>query len=225
MLKQSTPLYQQAYEEIKRSILSGKYKPGMTIPVSQLVEEFQISRTPLKEALRQLQNEGLLELKPMGPKVIQLSRKDSEDLCYCRLVLERELIGLVVDVISEEQLNEAEHVLQEAKNCLQEGAPINTVMEYNSRFHEVIMKACPNQMLVQLLEHTRNKLVLYRAIAIIGDKEQQQVIDDHYDIVLALKKRDKQQAIEAVEKHLLNDQLRYNMVIDRMEKEKVNGQA
>lgn len=216
-LKQSLPLYQQAYEEIKKSILSGKYRPGTTIPVSQLAEEFQISRTPLKEALRQLQNEGLLELNPMGPKVIQLSRQDRQDLCYCRLILEKEMISLVIDVISEEELDEVESILQKARECTLEEDHINELLEYNSKFHEILMKACPNKMLIQLLEHTRNKLVLYRAIAIIDNKEQLQVIDDHYEIFTALKKRDKQKAIEAVEKHLLNDQLRYNMVIESTE--------
>jgi DNA-binding GntR family transcriptional regulator len=214
VLKQPVPLYQQAYEEIKGSILSGKFKPGSTITVSQLTEEFQISRTPLKEALRQLQNEGLLVLHPMGPKVIQFNKQDISELCYCRLVLEKEMIGFAVDHITDAELHEIEEVLRKAESCVKDGKNNEIFLEYNSRFHEILMNACPNKMLLQLLEVTRNKLLLYRAISIKDTNDQLKIISEHYEILKALQKRDKKKAIEAIEKHLLTDQSRYNLVIE-----------
>lgn len=215
MLKQSIPLYQQAYEEIKRSILSGKFKPGSTILVSQLAEEFQVSRTPLKEALRQLQNEGLLVLNPLGPKVIELDRQDIEELCDCRLLLEKELIRLVTDAITNEELQRLEEALKQAEVCVQTGESIEVFLKYNSLFHEIIMHACPNKMLVQLLESTRDKLLLYRAIAIQSKNDQLEVIAEHYEIFTALQKRDPKKAVEAVEKHLQTDQTRYHVVVEQ----------
>lgn len=214
MITQPVPLYQQAYEAIKKSILSGKYKPGSNILMSQLIEEYQISRTPLKEALRKLQNEGLVELHSMGTKVIQLKRNDITELCYCRLILEKEMINLVIDEINEEDLKAIEEVLNHAEKFAQEDKNIETSLEYNSKFHEIIMNACPNKTLLQLLESIRNKLLLYRAISILEKEDQLKIINQHREIYNALKLKDKAKAIDAIEIHLKSDQERYYKVVE-----------
>ena len=93
-LTRNVPLYQQAYQEIKREILTGKIKPGTKLSENVLAEQYKVSRTPLREAIRQLQIEGLLISDGVSTTVVELSVKDFEELCYCRLVLEKEVVKL-----------------------------------------------------------------------------------------------------------------------------------
>jgi DNA-binding GntR family transcriptional regulator len=76
------------------------------------------------------------------------------------------------------------------------------------------MNACPNKMLLQLIEFTRNKLLLYRAILIKDTNDQLRIISEHNEFFKALQKRVKIKAMEAIENHLQTDQSRYNLVVE-----------
>ena len=199
---QSEPLYKQAYDVVKKSILSGKIKPGERIVATKLAEEYQISRTPLREALRQLANEGLLVQDQVSTRVMELNRKDFEDLIQCRLILERELIRIIVHTIPDKVLDEAEQVVLKAKEALKSKQEEQLVLlELNTRFHEILIEACPNKHLTEILNTIRAKLLLYRA-NVHKDREIQ---EEHQAILYALKERDEAKAVSMIEWHLEKD--------------------
>ncbi|MFZ4451611.1 GntR family transcriptional regulator [Salibacterium aidingense] len=212
-LMQSLPLYKQVYEEIKTSILRGEFKPGDKISVNKLAEEFQISRTPLREALRQLQKEQLLEQDQSGSKIAQISEKDFNELCTCRLVLEKELIKDVISNIKEENITEAEKLIEMAELSLKKEDQIE-FLEYNSNFHEILIDACTNERLKDLLNQVRAKLLLYRANVIQRAGEGTEILAEHHAILKAVKERHTENAVKTIESHLTNDQIRGKKVLE-----------
>ncbi|MFG6497055.1 GntR family transcriptional regulator [Fictibacillus sp. UD] len=207
--KQVPPLYQQVYDRVKNSILTGEIQPGSKIVVTKLAEQLQISRTPLREALRQLQKEGLLIPGTMGTTVISLNQKHFDELSVCRTILEKEIIKLAVHELSDKQIEEADRVIEESKQALAKQDQLS-VLTLNARFHKIIIDACPNKHLIGLLEQVRAKLLLYRANISKKDKINLQTLEEHVEILNALKERDEEKAVEKVEKHSLNDQFRGN---------------
>ena len=206
-LTRNVPLYQQAYQEIKREILTGKIKPGTKLSENVLAEQYKVSRTPLREAIRQLQIEGLLISDGVSTTVVELSVKDFEELCYCRLVLEKEVVKLSIKNITDEDIAVMERFLEQAESELNGDSDINylEVLQYNTQFHDHIIKCCGNHRLVQLLEQTRLLLLLYRANALVSAPNNRDFVNEHRGILEAIKNRDIDKAIVAIEEHLKGD--------------------
>src|SRR5690606_19105489 len=150
------------YDKVKELILTGELKPGSKVVVTRLAEQFKISRTPLREALRQLQNEGLLIQNNNETRVVSIDVDDFEELCICRMVLEKQIIEMTVKNITDEQIQEAEEFVLLAS---EEGKKGNYLefLSLNTKFHDVLVYACSNKRLIQLLEQVRSLLLIYRA--------------------------------------------------------------
>ncbi|HEX6923209.1 MAG TPA: GntR family transcriptional regulator [Bacillales bacterium] len=211
-LTMSQPLYQQAYEEIKELILTGRISPGSRITVTKLAEHYQISRTPLREALRQLQKEGLLIQDNLGSTVVELNKKDFEELYFCRTILEKEIIQLVVKDISDEKLKRAEKILTETEELLIE-EPLEEdkeleLLKLNTKFHETLTDSCSNKLLIEMLGQVRNLLLLYRAKILKYSEYNKAIIEEHRDILNAIKGGDSKKAMEVIETHLKRDLVR-----------------
>jgi DNA-binding GntR family transcriptional regulator len=201
---QSQPLYQQTYEAIKEAILKGEIKSGSKIVATKLCEQFGVGRTPLREALRQLTNEGLLVQDQTFLRVVSLDQRDFEELLYCRLLLEKDIIRLAVPNISERQIEEAEAFLRLSEEAYRNKVN-HEVLEYNTKFHEVLINACPNQRLVELMKQTRFMLLLYRANILHYHYYNNNIFVEHRNILEAIKERNVEKAVQMVEYHLLQD--------------------
>lgn len=201
------PLYQQVYERIKDSILRGEYEPNEKIVVSKLEKKYKISRTPLREALRQLEIEGLLVQGDSGLHVIQLNTHDFTNLYECRLLLEKEVMRLIVDTISEEQLREIEQLLDQSDQLLEEEKYLG-LLELNTKFHDKLLEASPNKRMVDLLKQVRSFLLIYRACILRNDQYNLEINQEHRAIYDALVKRDHGLVVRMIETHLKNDKVR-----------------
>ncbi|WP_260287724.1 GntR family transcriptional regulator [Peribacillus aracenensis] len=208
VIQQSQPIYQQIYELIKHLIISGQIKPGSRINASKLAEEYGISRTPLREALRQLQKEQLLIQNNQGATVIELDQKDFEELCSSRLLLEREIIRLAVKEISDIELKKIDNIVTKAESLLEPGEDGHSFLELNTKFHEIIIHSISNKRLIQLLDQVRSLLLLYRATIVNYSDHYAEIIKEHRMILEALNDRDEEKAVRLVEEHLKNDQIR-----------------
>lgn len=203
----SQPLYQQVYENIKKSILSGKLEAGEKIIVTKLAEEFSISRTPLREALRQLENEGLLINKESGLHVIELDVQDFKELYQCRIILEKEVMRMIVHKISETQLDEVKVLLEKADEAL-ETQDYLRLLELNTLFHEKLLESSPNKRAVELIQRTREFLLVYRAKMVRNDRSNTGINKEHRQIFEALLERSEEKVLQIVEMHLRNDEKR-----------------
>ncbi|WP_197280069.1 GntR family transcriptional regulator [Bacillus sp. FJAT-27251] len=201
------PLYQQAYKELKKLIVTGKLQPGEKVIMSKLAEQYEISRTPLREALRQLQSEGLIVQEQSMMRIVELDKKDFLELYQTRLVLEKEVISSITNLIPDEGFAKMETVLKESEAAMKQGDPLK-ILELNTQFHELMLSYCPNQRLIQLLNHVRSLLLIYRANINKKSKNNQEILKEHKEILAALKAGNKLEAVKLIEKHLLNDQTR-----------------
>jgi len=201
------PLYQQAYRELKKLIITGKLQPGEKVIMSKLAEQYEISRTPLREALRQLQSEGLIIQEHSTMRIIEINKDDFLNLYQTRIVLEKEMIKSIVTLIPEADFPEIETVLTESGTAIQEGDPFK-ILELNTQFHELLMNYCPNPRMIQLLNYVRSLLLIYRANINKKAKNNMEIYEEHKEILEALKARDIEKSVQMVETHMLNDQKR-----------------
>jgi DNA-binding GntR family transcriptional regulator len=201
------PLYQQAYRELKKLIITGKLQPGEKVIMSKLADQYEISRTPLREALRQLQSEGLIIQEHSTMRIVEINKEDFLHLYQTRIVLEKEVIKSIVTLIPEEDFPKIEAVLFESGRAVQEGDPFR-ILELNTQFHELLMNYCPNPRMIQLLNYVRSLLLIYRANINKKAKNNMEIFEEHREIFEALKKRDIEKSIQMVETHMLNDQKR-----------------
>ena len=203
-LQFSQPLYQQIYDIIKRSILAGELKPGEKVNVSQLAEKYNISRTPLREALRQLQIEGLLVQDHLGLSVVKLEESDFNDLYECRLMLEPTITGLILKTITDKELEEIKIILVDAERAFEEGNHLQ-LLELNAQFHDRLLEASPNKRALHLLQQVRSFLLLYRANILKNNEHNREILKEHRQILNALIARDEESVIRNVKIHLWND--------------------
>ncbi|WP_246476505.1 GntR family transcriptional regulator [Salicibibacter cibi] len=209
----SQPLYQQLYESLKKSILTGEFQSGSKIIVTKLAAEYNISRTPMREALRQLQNEGLLVQDGPGLRVIELNIDDFKDLYDCRVALEKEVMKAVTNVADQELINRVEKLLDEADQALGNREYLQ-LLQLNTDFHDTLLKACPNKRAIQFVQQVRSLLLIYRAKILYNYDSNKEIINEHRQILESLKKGDVQDVIKQVESHLNNDVERGREVID-----------
>ncbi|MCM3089894.1 MULTISPECIES: GntR family transcriptional regulator [unclassified Cytobacillus] len=203
-LQFSQPLYQQIYDIIKRSILAGELKPGEKVNVSQLAEKYNISRTPLREALRQLQIEGLLVQDHLGLSVVKLEESDFNDLYECRLMLEPTITRLILKTITDKELEEIKIILLDAERAFEEGNHLQ-LLELNAQFHDRLLEASPNKRALHLLQQVRSFLLLYRANILKNNEHNREILKEHRQILNALIARDEESVIQNVKVHLRND--------------------
>lgn len=201
------PLYQQVYQRIKESILRGEYEPNEKIVVSKLEKKYQISRTPLREALRQLEIEGLLIQSNSGVHVVELNTQDFKDLYHCRLILEKEVMKLIVDTITDEELHEIGSLLDKSDQLLEEREYLQ-LLELNTKFHDKLLESSPNKRMVDLLKQARSFLLIYRACILRNDQYNFEINQEHRNIYDALVKRDHDLVVTMIEIHINNDQVR-----------------
>jgi DNA-binding GntR family transcriptional regulator len=201
------PLYQQAYRELKKLIITGKLQPGEKVIMSKLADQYEISRTPLREALRQLQSEGLIIQEQSTMRIVEINKEDFLHLYQTRIVLEKEVMKSIVNFIPEEDFPKIEAVLRESRAAIQEGDPFK-ILELNTQFHELLMNYCPNPRMIQLLNYVRSLLLIYRANINKKAKNNMEIYQEHKEILVALKARDLEKTIQMVETHMLNDQKR-----------------
>jgi DNA-binding GntR family transcriptional regulator len=206
-LQRNIPLYQQVYQEIKNAILTGKIVPGSKINENMLTERFQISRTPIREAIRQLQQEGLVISDGVSISIVELKSKDFEELCHCRLILEKEILIQSIGKITDRDIDILEQLMNQAERELKSESDIDylQVLKYNSDFHDHYINCCGIKRLVQLLSQTRSLLLLYRANALLKAANNLDIINEHRKILEAMRERDIKKAIEAIETHLKGD--------------------
>ncbi|WP_241209835.1 GntR family transcriptional regulator [Bacillus atrophaeus] len=121
MLEKPKPFYEQSYHAIKRMIFEGKLKPGERIVEAKMAKELGVSKSPLREAIRVLEKEGLVVIDTRV-MVYKPTIKDVEEIYFCRMALESFAAGLTTRIASAEELENIENILQKNRRS---DSPIN----------------------------------------------------------------------------------------------------
>jgi DNA-binding GntR family transcriptional regulator len=190
---------------LKDQILSGQLKGGMKIPEEPLAEQFGVSRTPIREAIRRLAEYGLVTIKPRSHAVVSIiSPQEADDIAKVRVSLEQ----LAIDSIDEESY--AEHVKElsrYAADC-QYAMGIGdraTVFEQDSLFHLALVKASRNSALISICERLDAKIQQLRIAQNLPEDELSYYLGQHAQMMSMLKNGEKEACKHMLYEHITHD--------------------
>lgn len=195
-----TPRSEYVHEQIRESIQNGVYTPGERLTESELAERLGVSRTPVREALRRLESDGLLVFEPWrGVVVAEMDRQQVGELYTMREVLEGTAARLAAKHISEAEMGVLETLL--AKETKQLKKP-SELAKTNRHFHHAIYASAHNRYLMQTLSTLRNSLALLRGTTFSVPGRAKVAHREHKEIVTAILDRDGIGAEEAARAHI-----------------------
>ncbi len=184
----------QAYEIIRDRILNGDMPGGTKIVEEKLATDLGFSRTPIREALRQLNYEGLI----VNKKVVKPTEKDLRNLFQVRSLLEGFSAKAAATYLPKEELSEL-------ANCIAIGreGTVEEIMTANERFHEIIVQASGNALMIDTINRMKSIIHLFRKTVVLYNRPR--LIDEHEEIYEAIKQRDGETAKTLMEDHLKED--------------------
>ena len=198
------PLRDVVFNTLRQAILRGELKPGERLMEIQLANKLGVSRTPIREAIRKLELEGLVLMIPRkGAEVAEISEKTLRDVLEVRKALEELAVRLACDKITEEEIKELEKCAADFKKILKSN-DITEVAEADVRFHDVIYMATDNQKLITLLSNLREHMYRYRVEYLKDQTAHEQLLREHEEIVKHIRKRNKEEAVQIVCYHIDN---------------------
>ena len=198
----ATPLRKQAEEDLRKAILAGKYDAGERLKERQLMETLGVSRTLLREALRQIEAEGLVTLVPnRGPVVSVLSYEDAEEIYEVRGTLEAQAcVGFVLRA-SSAHVRKLQDVFANLKQAA-EGGDVLRTLELSSDFYDVILEGSGNKVLSSMLKLLHNRIVLLRRTSMSEPGRLPETLDELTRMYEALCARDESAASKASQHHV-----------------------
>lgn len=204
MLEHKThTLADQVFERLETDILSGKYARGDVLVEMELCQELGVSRTPVREALRRLQQEHLVEEYGKGLKVLGVTREDLEDIMELRLRLESYAAARAAERITDEQLKELRETLdlQEFYLTKQDSDHIKGM---DSKFHELVYKFADSVVIYDTLLPLHKKVQRYRKRSVENNSRAAHSVEEHRAIYEALAAHDPKAAEVAILNHTQN---------------------
>lgn len=193
----------RVFHIIRENILSGEYQKGEELKEKTIGEEIGVSRTPVREALRQLELEGLVTIIPnKGAYVVGISQKDVRDIYEIRSRLEGLCARWAAEEISKEQLDELEENIYLSDFHLSKGN-YEQLLELDNRFHEILYQASGSKELRHVLSDFHHYVQRVRKITLAGTERAPHSIEEHRRIVEALKLHDADMAEREANEHLM----------------------
>ncbi len=198
------PLRDVVFNTLRQAILRGELEPGERLMEIQLANKLGVSRTPVREAIHKLSQEGLVIMIPRkGAEVADISEKSMRDVLEVRKALEELAVQLVCDKITGEQIEDLIEAGEAFKQALN-GKDVMEIAEADVRFHDVIYQATDNEKLIQLLNNLSEQMYRYRVEYLKDESVFPRLAKEHDEIVELIEKRDKENASKAVCEHIDN---------------------
>ncbi|AGE62401.1 GntR family transcriptional regulator [Bacillus subtilis] len=205
-LDKPTPYYLQFYNQLKKMIFNGTFKPGERINETQLAKSFGVSRSPIREAMRLLEKDGLLKADDRnGFSITSLTAKDVDEIYKIRIPLEQLAVELVIDEADEEELTILEKQLEETEKAIHNGTEDTEIIRLNQKFHELLVDFSHNRHLKNLLEHVNDLIHFCRILNYTGDHRAETILSEHRKIFEEVKKKNKEAAKQYVLAHFNHD--------------------
>ena len=194
----------RVFHKLREDILNGKYKENEELKEVAIGEELGVSRTPVREAFRQLELEGLIQIVPnKGAYVTGITAKDVKDIYMIRSMLEGLCARLACEHITKEQLEELEENVYLAKFHADKGH-LEQLAQLDNRFHEVLYEACDSKMLEHQLKDFHQYVWRVRKKTLSSANRGPKSNEEHEGILEAIKAGDAGLAEQLANKHMIN---------------------
>lgn len=196
------PLREMVYEELKMQILKGSIIPGTRMMEVELAEEMGVSRTPIREAIRKLEKEGLVTIEPRrGAYASMISTEDMVEILEVRQDLEGLAAYFAADRMTEEKMEELREVSNSYNEAVKSGK-MEDMIKYDTRFHHIIVESCRNKILVQMIEQLQELVLRFRYIYYDNFRRAENMPDEHEAIVAAISEGNADKARAAADIHI-----------------------
>ena len=194
----------RVFQKLREDILSGKYQEHEELKEVAIGEELGVSRTPVREAFRQLELEGLIQIIPnKGAYVTGITAKDVKDIYMIRSLLEGLCARLATEKITKEQMEEmAENIYLEDFHA-QKGHK-DQMAELDNRFHDILYEACDSKLLEHTLEDYHEYVLRVRQKTLSTNTRGRASNDEHRQIMEAIKAGDADRAEKLANQHMIN---------------------
>lgn len=198
------PLRDVVFNTLRQAILRGDLKPGERLMEIALANKLGVSRTPVREAIRKLELEGLVLMIPRrGAEVAQITEKSLRDVLEVRSALEELAVELACERMTEQGLADLNNAARAFKRIVGQN-DITAVAEADVAFHDVIYMATDNQRLIALLNNLREQMYRYRVEYLKKKECHPQLLAEHQEIIDAISKGEVERAVEATCRHIEN---------------------
>lgn len=198
----NTPLSEKIAETIRTNILKGIIKPGERLVEPKLSEQLGISRTPIREALRNLESEGFIEIIPRrGAVVTQITDKDVDEIFIIKMRLESLAARLATERLTNADIEKMKDL---ALRVRESTSKVGHKVNWNSEFHEVFIQNCGNDRLIKILAGLQQQFKRATVFSFSETGRTIEVAEEHQNIISAFESRDKDMAEKLVENHIRN---------------------
>ncbi len=197
-------LGQKIFQKIRQDIIIGRYSRNEELKELLIASEMGVSRTPVREALRQLEREGLVAIIPnKGTYVVGITTQDMKDIYDIRAALEGLCVRQAANIATAEQIEALEEILYLAEYHLQKGHK-KQVAELGSKFHDILYEAGGSRMLKRILQNYYLYLEQVRMFLFTIPGKVREDIREHWQILEAIKEQNGEKAEHAVSRHIAN---------------------
>lgn len=202
------PLRDVVFNTLRQAILTGDLKPGERLMEIHLANRLGVSRTPIREAIRKLELEGLVTMIPRrGAEVAQITEKCMSDVLEVRRTLDALCAELACDRIAPEGLADLKEACEHFSRTVRQGeADIKSIAQADVRLHDIIVQATGNERLVQLINNLSEQMYRYRFEYLKDSSQHERLVEEHRIIYESLVKKDKKTASEAAKMHIDNQE-------------------
>lgn len=217
-IQRSKSLREQVYQALRQIILAGDIASGERIVETKLAKQLNVSRTPIREAIGQLQREKLIVSNPNGGfRVATMSIKDAIQLYDCRIALEQVSVKDACELVNSPNLEQLEQYVVSAEKLAESNkgkANSFELLELDYQFHHLIAEISDNQWLLALLEQVFDKMALLRVQTTQHNPQVLEIRLEHRQIFEAIANRNADLAKKSIEQHLTASKAR---VVGEME--------
>jgi DNA-binding GntR family transcriptional regulator len=198
------PLFEEVADRLRDQIFAKQLAPGSWLDEQSLAEQFGISRTPMREAIKALASEGLVTMKlRRGAYVTEVNRSDLDQIFTVLSLLEGQAAKEAAIKATEDELNLLDHLHHRLETAAAD-RDIEQFFEINGKFHELIQQIAGNRWMNGVIDDLRKVLKLHRKDSLTSTGRLQNSLIEHREILRSILKRDELAAEVAMRKHFAN---------------------
>lgn len=196
------PLRDIVFQTLRNAIITGELQPGERLMETQLAEKLGVSRTPIREAIRKLELEGLVVMVPRkGAQVAQFTEKDIEDVLEVRAALEALAAKLACHRMDERDFLKLQLAIVEYSHAAK-NKDLEMMIQKDVEFHDIICQATKNDKLIQMFNNLKEQVNRYRITYLKNVEDSDTVEAEHLEILNALKNKEEEVCSKLASKHI-----------------------
>lgn len=201
------PLRDVVFNTLRQAILTGELKPGERLMEIHLANRLGVSRTPIREAIRKLELEGLVTMIPRrGAEVAQITEKSMKDVLEVRRAMDALCVELACDRISREDTEKLKKACENFEAAVETG-DVKKIAQADVALHDIIVQATGNKRLIQLVNNLSEQMYRYRFEYIKDFSQHERLEEEHRIIYESIVKKDKETASQAARLHIDNQEI------------------